>query len=69
MSNISHHFDFNEGGCCCGSSWEYMDNECSYVLARQEEENVYASLMLEDEDIDFGYFECSHGHAHCSSHK
>jgi hypothetical protein len=25
--------------------------------------------MLEDEDIDFGYFECSHGHAHCSSHK
>ena len=63
---MSHHWDWESGGCACGSEWNHYENGCSF-------EYPLRSVVVEDRTIE-DYpdsdpdHECSHGHIHCYRH-
>jgi hypothetical protein len=46
-----HYYDFNEEACKCGAYWDNVSDECSWVLAQEEDDEELEAFYAEAEDF------------------
>jgi hypothetical protein len=63
---FAHHLDPSRSYCVCGSAWNFYEKGCSFLYPIVD---VPPRGHVWDEDeLDYGYFECGHGHSFCGRH-
>lgn len=62
---MGHKFDRESRACVCGSAWNWIGNDCSFLTPIPAPAKT---SFFDEEDWDQGFFECRRGHAFCARH-